>query len=288
MRPPTRLPLQAPDSHLDRRIAFRLLELVAQILAAHLQFVLMAPALQKVVGGGPDQQNQRGLPCQLEHLPRGESQQAATAAVQEGGKPHPVARQKSDGEIHDRGGRQQRFQRAADRIQREQLSQAGRGVQPVQVRGQSGGRKDQSTLRDPAKRGDQPAEARGQRDSAKDDEIVAPCGQQLVGTNGSRVQFVTQQAAPVSGKCGQLPGQKHHGSHGSKAGDEIAAARDLPLLSRFLPLSRCGLLRLVLVCHKFSVHEVQQAFPNGDGLGKTVRKCVRPVGHHNDQHRETQ
>ena len=54
----------------------------------------MAPALQKIVGGGPDQQNQRRLPCQLEHLAGGESQEAATAAVQEGGKPHPVARQK--------------------------------------------------------------------------------------------------------------------------------------------------------------------------------------------------
>ena len=73
----------------------RLLELVAQILAAHLQFVLMAPALEKVVGGRPHQQNQRGLPRQLEHLAGGEGDQAAAAAVQKRGKPHPVARQKS-------------------------------------------------------------------------------------------------------------------------------------------------------------------------------------------------
>ena len=51
-------------------IALGFLELVAQILLAHLEFVLVAPAFKKVVGSRPHQQNQRRFPRQLEHVAR--------------------------------------------------------------------------------------------------------------------------------------------------------------------------------------------------------------------------
>ena len=68
----------------------------------------------------------------------------------------------------------------------------------------------------PPSGGDQPAQAGGQRHAAKNDKIVAPDRQQLVGTGGGGVQFVPQQAAPVRGEGGQLPGQQHHRRHGSE------------------------------------------------------------------------
>ena len=80
------LALQAADAHLDRGIAFGLLELVAQILPAHLEFVLVAPALEEIVGGRPHQQHQRRLPGQLEHVAGGEGHEPAAAAVQRRGK----------------------------------------------------------------------------------------------------------------------------------------------------------------------------------------------------------
>ena len=61
------LALQAANAPFDDGIAFRLLELVDQFLAAHLEFAFQMAALEEVIEKRPEQEHDRGLPGHLKN-----------------------------------------------------------------------------------------------------------------------------------------------------------------------------------------------------------------------------
>ena len=243
------LALQAADALLDRGMPFHLLKLILLILAAHLQFVFMALALEEIIRPGPYQEHQRTFPRHLIHPPHGKGHQCGAAAMQQGGKEAEVPHQRCDREVDHHGSRQQRLQQAAQGGEGKQLLNVAHGIEALPVRRQRRGSEHQSALSQSARRAYYPTHDGGHGHAAKYRPGIAPDRDQLIGMACRQFQLLAQHAAPIVRERRHLRGQKQHCGHRSQAGRQIPAACDLALLARLLAPARRCFLGLALVGH---------------------------------------
>jgi hypothetical protein len=262
--PARRLDLEAPDLRLHFRASLALLVLLLDLLFAHLQVLVVLPALVGVVAQGDEQEGDRHAQRKrVKQRPQRGQQDLGRArgqgdevdeAVADAGVNDPA----DDAQLEDR------LERLDHAVDADQPLQSGQGVELGRVRNQR--------LRGPQKAdlgeaGQHPGQhARQGHDPDRHGEGAQPVparprhllhaaargarAQKVLVGRGERAAQVVEQVA--AGRA-RVEHEQHHEQR-DRAG-KLGRTGDLPLFARLLQPARCGLLGLFLAVVAAAGHE---------------------------------
>ncbi len=248
------LAAHAADARLDGRIAVGLLQLVLDVLLGHLQVALHLAPRQGVLDGGPDQQDQAALPADRE---RNRAEKACEGPECVRGGVHdgvPVAAKRTDADPGDGAEGQQRLEKVAEALDREDLLCPRCRVHALGLELQRARRDGKAALRKLRAERQQHRRAKHRGDPAHHldgaPEQHGPVRLEIL--LRGHIKQLAVEAGPAGRGIVVQERERPDNADGRKYRGQLTGARDAALLARLSALLRCRLFCLVCVSHRVS------------------------------------